>query len=153
MAACRAPRPRHYVGIALLCCATWLIAGCGTNPNFATLSRVAASVPVPPGVNYVNQDQGVDRGEFTGSWNDLDRNYTTRLSCGELESRWVRALRDAHWRFQLEVDPHLYASSGAIRIWITGRGVNLSIYVGDIDPDDCQTPSVSAFGSPGLPFL
>jgi hypothetical protein len=123
-----------------------------SNPGFATLSQIAATVPVPPGVRYVNQDRAVQRGEdlFMGSWNEVDRNYATSLPCSELESRWLRALRDAGWDYQLEVDPHLYASSGAIRIWVTGRGVNLSIYVGDINPDDCQTPSVSASGSPGL---
>ena len=123
-----------------------------SNPSFAALSHVVAAVPVPPGVRYVNQDHAVQQGEglFTGTWNEVDRNYATNLSCSEAESRWLRALRDARWHYQLEVQPHLYADSGAIRIWITGRGANLSIYVGDIDPDDCQAPFVSAFGSPGL---
>ncbi len=134
----------------LLCILAFALPCCGSPPGFTQLASDASAVPVPPGVNLVREDRTVQQSEdfFSSSYDEVDRDYTTSLSCSELQDRWIRVLRRANRQFRLNNWPHLWVSSGSLGIIITDRGINLGITLGDTygTESECKSPFLYAFG-------
>jgi len=128
------------VALALACC--------GSPPGFSQLASDASAVPVPAGVNFVREDRSVQQSEgIPSSYDEVDRDYTTSLSCKTLENRWMRVLQRANRQAQLNNQPHLWVSTGSLGIIITDRGISLGITLGETygNESDCRTPFLYAF--------
>ena len=141
------PAPRRYLVAGLLPLA--VLAGCGHARTFAQLATDAAAVPVPPGVTFVGEHQGVNDGPgfTTTKSEEVARQYASALPCEQLQRAWADALRGAHRRFRITNYPHSFGAIGSVGITITDRPENLGVTIGT-DDGHCANPFVYSFNRP-----
>ena len=137
--------------VLTLPCALMLIVppGCTSPRSFEALAVDAEAVPVPAGVMFVRQVQGINDGPgFTTTKSEqVTRQYRTTLPCQVLENSWVEALRAAGRRYRIAHYPRKFGAVGSLEIEINDRPEPLGITLGT-DDGNCANPFVYSFNLP-----
>jgi hypothetical protein len=120
-----------------------MVAGCASSPSYASLEKIARSVPTPSGLTFAREVDHVNHAGFGGvDQKEVDLVYlNVTMSCEELSATWRDTVRKTGWRI---VD-NIAAGAGAF--YLKKGGVLITVDPGGIS-GRCPDPRVAAGKTP-----
>ena len=138
-----------FVGVAAAAVVVAAVAFRSTPRTPAQLLTDARALPVPPRLAFERETSVTnDAGGFsTKHFQEVERTYSSSVSCEALGRSWEQVLRRAGRHFRRDDHPHSFGAIGSLGISVTDRPEHLGITLGT-DDGRCAAPFIYALNDP-----